>query len=124
MKQQIKTDNTNSGHLLSQAIVSKGFIFVSGQVHANPDLTLTGDTTEEKVTVIMKRIESILKYANATLDDIVKVVIYVTDMRMMPELNKIYPTFFKGALPVREAVCVAALPLGASIEISVIAERA
>ena len=123
MKQQVQTDNTSSDHLLSQAVVSNGFIFVSGQVHTSPNLTLAGDTTEEKVTIIMNNIESILKHADATLDDIVKVVIYVTDMSVMPELNKIYPTFFKSALPVREAVCVAALPLGATIEISVIAEQ-
>lgn len=123
MKQQIKTDVTNSDHLLSQAIVSNGFIFVSGQIHANPDLTLVGESTEEKVTKIMQNIESILRSANATLDNIVKVVIYVTDMSVMPELNKVYPAFFNSALPVREAVCVAALPLGASMEISVIAEK-
>lgn len=123
MKQQVKTDNTSSDHILSQAVVSNGFIFVSGQVHANPDLTLFGNTTEEKVTKIMQNIEAILKYADAALDDIVKVVIYVTDMGVMPDLNKVYPTFFKDVLPVREAVCVAALPLGASIEISVIAEQ-
>src|ERR1700689_109418 len=108
MKQQVKTDNTGSDHILSQAIISNGFIFVSGQVHANPDLTLVGETTEEKVTKIMENVESILKFANATLDDIVKVVIYVTDMSVMPDLNRVYPAFFKGALPVREAVCVVA----------------
>jgi 2-iminobutanoate/2-iminopropanoate deaminase len=120
-KQQITTSNTKSAHLLSSGIKSNGFIFVSGQVHANPDLTLFGDTTQEKVTKIMENIATILEAGGVTLDDIVKVVIYVTDMSVMPELNEIYPTFFKEILPVREAVCVQALPLGASIEISVIA---
>lgn len=123
MKQAVETDNTASAHLLSQAIKSNGFIFVSGQVHAKPDLTLTGHTTSEKVEQIMSNIKTILEAANATLNDIVKVVIYVTDMSVMPEFNKVYPKFFKSPLPVREAVCVAALPLGATIEISVIAEE-
>ena len=50
-------------------------------------------------------------------------VIYVTDMSVMPELNEVYPQYFDTPLPVREAVCVQALPLGASIEISVIASQ-
>ena len=122
-KQQITTGDTKSAHILSQAIVSNGFIFLSGQVHCNSELELVGNTTEEKLAQIIKNIEAILKAAGATLDDIVKVVIYVTDMAMMPDLNKSYPTYFKAPLPVREAVCVKALPLGASIEISVIAQK-
>jgi 2-iminobutanoate/2-iminopropanoate deaminase len=112
MKQEVVTDNTKSAHIL-----------VSGQIHAKPDLTLVKGTTAQKVTQIMDNIGTILVAADATLDDIVKVVIYVTDMSILPELNETYPTFFKKPLPVREAVCVKALPLGAEIEISVIAEQ-
>jgi len=121
MKQQVETGDTKSAHILSQGIVSNGFIFVSGQVHCNEELQLVGETTEEKVAQIMKNIEKILKAAGAGMNDVVKVVIYVTDMAQMPDFNKVYPTYFKAPLPVREAVCVAALPLGASIELSVIA---
>lgn len=123
MKQQVETGDTKSAHILSQGVVSNGFVFVSGQVHCDDDLKLVGETTEEKVAQIMRRIEKILKAAGAGLDDIVKVVIYVTDMSVMPDLNKVYPTFFEAPFPVREAICVAALPLGASIEFSVIAEQ-
>lgn len=123
MKKEIVTDNTASAHLLSMAIESGGFIFCSGMVHCTPDLKLVGETTAEKVDQIMQNIAKTLTAAGATLDDIVKVVIYVTDMAIMPELNEVYPTYFKKPYPVREAVCVAALPLGASIEISVIAEK-
>lgn len=123
MKQQIVTENTKSAHILSQGIVANGFIFVSGQVHANPDLSLVEGTTGEKVACIMKNIETVLKAADSKLDDVVKVVIYVTDMAIMPELNEVYPSYFSQPLPVREAVCVKALPLGASIEISVTAAK-
>ena len=71
----------------------------------------------------MKNISAILAAANATLDDVVKVTIYVTDMAFMPELNKAYPTYFKEPYPAREAVCVKELPLGTDIEISVIASK-
>lgn len=61
----------------------------------------------------MMNISEILKSADANFDDIVKVVVYVTDMAQMPELNEVYPTYFTEPYPVREAVCVQALPLGA-----------
>jgi 2-iminobutanoate/2-iminopropanoate deaminase len=94
MKQQIVTDNTKSAHILSQGIISNGFIFVSGQVYATPDLTLIEGTVKQKVDQIMKNIAAVLEAADAKLDDIIKVVIYVTDMAVMPELNEVYPTYF------------------------------
>jgi len=123
MKQQITTGDTKSARILSQAIVSNGFIFLSGQVHCNSELELVGNTAEEKLAQIMKNIETILKAAGAEINNVVKVVIYVTDMSMIPDLNKVYASYFSDPLPVREAVCVKALPLGASIELSVIAEK-
>ena len=123
-KQQITTDKAPSAPaFLSQAIVSNGLIFVAGQGHVDTDDTLIGDTTEEKLAQIIKNIEAILKAANATLNDIVKVTIYVTDMAFMPDLNKAYPDYFDEPYPAREAVCVKALPLGMDIEISVIAKN-
>lgn len=115
------TGSTKSDHLLSQGLISDGLIFVSGQVHCDADLKLVGSTTVEKIEQIMKNISAVLEAANATRNDIIKVVIYVTDMSVMPELNEVYPTYFEKPYPVREAVCVNALPLGATIEISVIA---
>lgn len=123
MKQQLSTNEAPSAPLfLSQAIQSNGFLFVSGQIHNTLDGSLVAGTNKEKVNQIFKNLEAILKSANLSLDHIVKVVIYVTDMSIMPELNEVYPSYFNQPLPVREAVCVQALPLGASIEISVIAE--
>ena len=122
MKEESSADKAPSApNFLSQAITSNGLLFVSGQIHTLPDNTLVKGTTKEKVDQVFNNIRAILEAANATLDNIVKVVIYVTDMSEMPELNKVYPTYFNKPYPVREAVCVKALPLGAEIEISVIA---
>ncbi|HUD07346.1 MAG TPA: Rid family detoxifying hydrolase [Candidatus Saccharimonadales bacterium] len=124
MKKQSSTNDAPSApYILSQTIISNNLIFVSGQVHVLPDNTLVEGSTKDKVAQIMKNIEAILMSADAKLDDIVKAVIYVTDMSVMPELNEVYPTYFTEPYPVREAVCVQALPLGANIEISVIAGK-
>jgi 2-iminobutanoate/2-iminopropanoate deaminase len=121
MKQPATTPDAPSAPFLSQAIISNGTIYVSGQIHGKPDGSLLEGSVKEKVDQIMQNIAAILKAAEATLDNIVKVVIYVTDMAQMPELNEVYPTYFTKPFPVREAVCVQALPLGATIEISVVA---
>lgn len=124
MREKVTTDNApKADHILSQGIVSNGNIYVSGQVHSKPDGTIVDGTVEEKVEQIMANIAAILKAADAKLDDIVKVVIYVTDMAQMPKLNEVYPTYFTEPYPVREAVCVKELPLGSTIEISVVAAK-
>ncbi len=123
MKQPAPTSDAPNAPFLSQAIIHNGLIFVSGQVHAQPDNTLVGDTVAEKLAQIMQNISAILRTTDANLHHVVKVVIYVTDMSMMPEFNQAYAGYFQAPFPVREAVCVQALPLGASIEISVIAAQ-
>lgn len=123
MKQPVSTPNAPNAPFLSQAIINNGTIYVSGQIHGKPDGSLVGGSVKEKVSQIMQNIAAILKATGASLDDIVKVVIYVTDMAQMAELNEVYPTYFNKPFPVREAVCVQALPLGATIEISVIAAK-
>ncbi len=122
MKQQISTDNApRADHILSQGIISEGTVYVAGQIHQRPNGTIIDGSVKEKVDQIMQNIAAILQGAGASLDDIVKVVIYVTDMTQMQELNEVYPTYFTHLLPVREAIGVQSLPLGATIEISVIA---
>ena len=124
MKEQVSTDDApKADHILSQGIISNGTIYVAGQIHSKPDGSMVEASVKEKVDQIMQNIAAILKATDTTLDNIVKVVIYVTDMAQMPELNKVYPTYFTEPFPVREAVCVQALPLGATIEISVVAAK-
>lgn len=122
MKKKIVTDGApRVDHILSQGIVSNELIFVAGQIHNKPDGTLIDGSVEDKMAQIMSNTTAVLHAAKANLDDVVKVVVYVTDMAQMPKLNEVYPTYFKQPYPVREAVCVNQLPLGATIEISVIA---
>jgi 2-iminobutanoate/2-iminopropanoate deaminase len=124
MKQQIKTDQAPKADLiLSQAIVSGGLIFVSGQVHATPDGALVDGTVEQKLERAVQNVRSILQAADADLQDVLKVALYVTDMAILPEINRLWTQYFPEPLPAREAVCVVALPLGASLELSIIATK-
>ena len=107
----------------SQAIESNGFVFVAGQIHMTPEGKMIQGSVEKKVTQIMQNCEAILKRAGANFMDVVKVSVFVTDIKDLPKLNEIYATYFPKDPPAREAICVKALPLGASIEISMIAEK-
>lgn len=124
MKAKIETDKApNAKAFLSQAIATDKLIFVSGQIYSTSDGQLVGTTVPEKVKQIMQNISEILKAADSDLNNVVKVTVYVTDMSQMKELNEVYPTYFSEPYPAREAVCVKELPLGATIEISVIASK-
>ncbi len=124
MKKEIITASVDSvPGVLSQAIETQNLVFVSGQIHITKDGEMIGETVEEKLTQIMNNIQGILSAASLTLDHIVKATVYVTDLAQMPDLNKFYPGYFKVPFPAREAVCVKELPLGATIEISVIASK-
>ena len=122
MRQQIFTKNApNATHVYSQAIKTNGLIFLAGQIHNTADGVLVDGTLEEKLAQIFRNITAVLKAADSTLDDIVKLSLFVTDIADMPVINEHYPRYFNKPLPAREAVCVKALPFGATVEISVIA---
>jgi len=69
----------------------------------------------------MRNLEAVLKEAGATFNDVVKTTIYVTDMASYGKINEVYGSYMADPFPARELVCVKELPLGANLEISMIA---
>ncbi len=110
-----------SGAPLSGAVETGGLIFVSGQIHADKDWNVIGDTIDEKFKITINNIKGILAEAGLGLDDIVKLNISLTSLDDLPGLNKIYGQYFNHPFPARAAVEVKALPLGATLEIEAIA---
>lgn len=108
----------------SQATVLGDLVFVSGQIPADP---ATGDLVQGSIADQTRRIaanlQAILAAAGSDLTHALKSTCYLTDMADFAEFNAEYALHFTG-LPARECVAVAALPKGARVEISVIAERA
>lgn len=121
-KQIIAEDAYQAPSLLSQALEVGKFIFTSGFIHVDKDGKLVGETTQEKVEAIFGHIQKVLEAAGVGLNNIIKVNIYVTDMTVMKDFNETYIKYFEKPYPVREAVCVKELPLGAEIEVSVVAK--
>lgn len=108
---------------LSGAYEVGELVFVSGQIHVDASGQLVGDSIEEKLEAIISNVKKVLGEAELTLEDVVKVQMYLTDLSWLPNLNKAYVNYFKQPLPARTAIGVAALPLGASLEMDVIAAR-
>lgn len=107
----------------SQAIIADKFIFTSGQVHLKSDGTPLEGTLEEQVHQIMKNLQAILEAAGVSFSDVVKTTIYVTDMSLYGKVNEVYGSYLSPPYPARETVCVNELPLGAKVEISMVAVR-
>lgn len=114
----------HSGAPLSGACESNGIVFVSGQIHADQNWKLIGETIEERFAITMQRVEDILAEAELTKKDIIRVNIYLTDISELKDLNGAYVKYFNiHPMPARTAMEVKSLPLGASLEIDVIAGR-
>lgn len=107
----------------SIAVKSNGFIFVSGQLPVNVETGefIKGDIAKA-TTTILNNIKNILENAGSSVNKIVKVNVFMTDLSKFDEFNKAYGDFFNGHKPARAAIQVAALPKGADIEIEAIAE--
>ena len=109
----------------NQAVLKAGFLFVSGQIAIDVDskMLYSGDI-EKETKIVMKNVENILKRAGLSFENVVKSTIYTVDIGKFTEINKVYASFFnKKTAPARETVEVTGLPLGANVEISVIAMK-
>jgi 2-iminobutanoate/2-iminopropanoate deaminase len=105
----------------SQVVVRGNMIFTSGQVHLTKEGKLLEASIENQTHQVMKNLKAILENAGVTFADVVKTTIYVTDMSLYGKINEVYGSYFSEPFPAREMVCVKELPLGARLEISMVA---
>ena len=125
MKTKVVTTNApptgTSPH--SQAIIAGNFVFTQGSIYLTPEGKLLEGTIEEQIHQIMKNLQAILEAGGATFADVVKTTIYITDILLAGPVNQVYGTYVSDPFPAREMVCVKELPLGAQVEISMIAAK-
>lgn len=98
-------------------------IYVSGvQAPKDDNHKVVTDNVEEQTKLVFEDIEKILNEAGATLDDVIKAVIYITDMNDFDKISKIRGEYFKNSMPVSTLVEVNGMTrTGAKIEIDVTA---
>ena len=105
----------------SQAIKSGEFLFISGQIPLNPEtMKIVDSSFEDSAQRVILNLENICKEAGASLDDIVKLNIYLLDLENFDILNKIMEKRFSEPFPARATVEVARLPKDVMIEMDAI----
>lgn len=119
-KQAIQTDKAPiPGGAYSQAIRAGDFVFVAGTVPRHPQTGTVPDTIEEQTTQVMENIKAILEAAGATLDDVVKSTVHLSDLSLFERYNKVYASYFNDPKPVRTTV--GSQLIGIMVEIDVVA---
>ena len=106
----------------SKYIEKNGFVFISGHIPLKNGKLLNG-TIEENTQQVMENLKSVLDEASITFKDVVKTTIYLTDIANYTKINEIYASYISEPYPARETISVKELPLGADIEISMIAVK-
>ena len=110
------------GHY-SQGVAINNTIYLSGQIGINPETNYLAQNLTAEAEQIMSNIKAVLLSANLSLDNIVKVTIYLKSMDYFQKFNEIYANYMKGNRPARSCIAVADLPKDANIEVDVIAVR-
>ncbi len=109
----------------SQAVQVGNTLYLSGQIGIDPSTGKLVEGFKEQVSQCLHNVDAVLRAAGFDKDNVVKVVVYITDMDRFGELNAVYEEFFKdvGIKPARVAVGVKSLPLGALVELEVVAVK-
>jgi len=124
MKKVIATNNAPGAiGPYSQAIDTGSFVFISGQIPVNPATGEIPKGIEAQAAQSMANIKAILTEAGLTMDNVVKTTVFLADMSLFADMNKVYAENFTAPFPARSAVAVKELPKQVLVEIEVIAVR-
>jgi 2-iminobutanoate/2-iminopropanoate deaminase len=119
----IKPDDFHepAGHY-SPAVVSNGFVFVSGQVAVDPETgEAVGGRIEDQTEICIRNLEKVLEAAGSSLDRVVKMTIYVSDESYWPAVNETYKKIFGDHKPARAIIPVGSFREPFLIEVEAIA---
>ena len=108
----------------NQAILSGGFLFISGQVALKAGTNeLANNDIAEETHQVMINLKAILSEAKMSFNNVVKTTIFLSDMSLFAGVNEVYGKYFDTAFPARETVAVKGLPKNVNVEISMIAAQ-
>jgi reactive intermediate/imine deaminase len=101
----------------SQAIQSGNFVFLSGQLPLDPStMEIVGGDFEARARRVFLNLKSVAEAAGGTLDQIVKLTVYMTDLDNFAAVNSVMAEFFDEPYPARAALGVKSLPKGVDVE--------
>jgi 2-iminobutanoate/2-iminopropanoate deaminase len=99
-------------------------LYLSGQTPIDPAKSaLVEGGVAEQTEQVFRNLEAVVTDAGLTMDDVVKCNVFLIDMADFADMNAVYATHFSAPFPARSTVAVAGLPLGARVEIELVAMR-
>jgi len=105
----------------SQATRHGDTVYLSGQIALDPErMELVEGGVEEQIHRVFKNLSAVCESAGGSLDHILKLTVFLTDMKYFPSVNTIMAQYFQQPYPARAAVGVASLPRGALVEMDAI----
>lgn len=108
----------------SHGVWAGDLLYLSGQTPIDPATgTLVEGGVAEQTARVFDNLEAVLTDAGLCMDDVVKTNVFLTTMADFPAMNGVYATRFAEPYPARSTVAVAGLPLGALVEIELVAKR-
>lgn len=122
-RQAITLADAAAAQPYSDAVWQQDLLFLSGRVGLGPDGGIVGGGIAEETAQAIANIARVLELAGLKLDNVVQATVYLLTMDDYAAMNRIYVEAFAKPLPARTCVAVAGLPLGACVEIAVIARR-
>ena len=124
-KRVVQTDKAPApfqGAPYSQGIVHGDLVFVAGQVGVDPETNqVVGGGIEAQAEQAMKNVSAVLEAAGSSLANVLKASIFLVDFGDFPAMNEVYARFVGPDFPARATVQIAGLPMGALVEIEVVA---
>jgi len=107
----------------SQAVKVGSTVYMSGQIPLDPaTMLMVEGGIDAQITRVFENLKAVATAAGGTLDNAVKVTVFLTDLANFARVNEIMATYFTQPYPARAAVGVASLPRGAQVEIEAILE--
>lgn len=100
----------------SQAIQIDGTVYLSGQIGLDPGTMRMVEGIDKQIHRIFQNLRAVAVAANSSLEDMVKLNVYLTDMNNFAKVNEIMTTYFHQPYPARAAIGVLELPRGALVE--------
>lgn len=107
----------------SQAIEANGFIFCSGQVGLEATTGRLADGVEAQAENVFRNLSAVLEAAGSGFDRVVKITLYLKDIRHFGSVNEIYARYVGSHRPARTTIAAGGLPGGALVEADVIAVK-
>ena len=105
----------------SQAVKIENIVYLSGQIPLVPEtMQLAGGDMRAQITRVFENLGAVARAAGGTLNDVVKLNVYLTDLSHFPLVNEVMAEYFREPYPARASVGVATLPRGAAVEMDAV----